>query len=160
MGASSRCRNVADAADVSPLANAAFADRHRRRGCRAPGGFGSCKLVPPHAGAARQQHQPRRLRHSFGSMSQIRRCRGCLTPRERGFRGCSGHSSELLSDGALLKSPSSNVGKWLPCEKTSTRNTRPRSASKQSHQRMTHTSDYPAALGLDRWYRSPNGSGR
>jgi Transposase, Mutator family len=30
-----------------------------------------------------------------------------------------------------VKSPSSNVGKWLPCEKTSTRNTRPRSASKQ-----------------------------
>jgi hypothetical protein len=45
-------------------------------------------------------------------------------------------ASALPSDGALSRSPSLNVGRWLLSEKNSMRNTRPRSASTFSRQRL------------------------
>src|SRR5262249_57972036 len=62
---------------------------------------------------------------------------------------CSVRSSALPSDGALSKSPSSNAGRWLRSEKNSMRNTRPRSASISSSQRVTPRQKYPATLRLD-----------
>ena len=49
-----------------------------------------------------------------------------------------------------VKSPSSNAGRWLLSEKNSMRNTRPRSASMHSRQRIAPSQKYPATLGLDR----------